>query len=305
VAAANFAPTACTELMLTVQLPVPEHAPVQPVNVEPVAGVAVKVTAVPLANAAEQVAPQEMPVGALVTVPLPAPVLLTVSVTLCWANVAVTDWAALIVTVHVPVPVQPAPLQPVNVEPVAGVAVNVTAAPVVKDAEHVVPHAIPAGLLVTVPVPVPDLETVSVELTDVPVLVTRRDSVSPSAVKLTLVLAAAVVVGVNRTVTVAIAPDPTSVNGLPEAMLNGADTDAVPVIVPLRVLCTVNVCVAELPMFTLPNAVVPVGVTAISTCATAEATPEHVLSLPLVSTAVTATLYVEPVVSPVSRKLTV
>jgi hypothetical protein len=72
----------------------------------------------------------------------------------------------------------------VNVEPVAGVAVNVTAAPVVKDAEHVVPHAIPAGLLVTVPVPVPDLETVSVELTDVPVLVTRRDSVSPSAVKL-------------------------------------------------------------------------------------------------------------------------
>jgi hypothetical protein len=231
--------------------------------------------------------------------------LLTVSVKLCWANVAVTVWAALIVTVHVPVPVQPPPLQPVNVEPAAGVAVKVIAAPVVKDAEHVVPHEMPAGLLVTVPVPVPDLETVRVELTDAPVPVTRRDSVSPSAVKFTLVLAAAVVVGVNRTVTVAVAPDPTSVNGLPETMLKGADTDAVPVMVPLRVLCTVNVCVAELPMLTLPNAVVPVGVTVISTCATAEATPEHVLSLPLVSTAVTATLYVEPVVSPVSRKLTV
>jgi len=107
------------------------------------------------------------------------------------------------------------------------------------------------------------------------------------------VLAAAVVVGVNRTVTVAAAPDPTSVNGLPETMLNGADTDAVPVIVPLRVLCTVNVCVAELPMLTLPNAVGAVGVTAISTCATAEATPEHVLSLPLVSMADVASQFSE------------
>jgi hypothetical protein len=287
----KLAVTVWAALIVTVHVPVPvQPPPLQPLNVEPAAGVAVKVTAVPLANPAEQVVPQEMPVGALVTVPPPAPALLTVSVKLCWANVAVTAWAALIVTVHVPVPVQPPPLQPVNVEPAAGVAVKVTAAPVVKDAEHVVPHEIPAGLLDTVPVPAPDLETVRVELTDVPVPVTRRDSVSPSAVKLTLVLAAAVMVGVNRTVTVAVAPDPTSVNGLPETMLKGADTDAVPVMVPLRVLCTVNVCVAELPMLTLPNAVVPVGVTAISTCATAEATPEHVLSLPLVSTAVTATL---------------
>ncbi len=54
--------------------------------------------------------------------------------------------------------------------------------------------------------------------------------------KLTLVLAAAVLVGANRTVTVAVAPDPTSVKGLPETMLNGAPTEAAPVIVPLRVL---------------------------------------------------------------------
>jgi hypothetical protein len=67
-----------------VQVPVPlQPPPLQPENVEPAAGVAVKVTAVPLVKPAEQVLPQEMPVGALVTVPLPAPALLTVSDKLC------------------------------------------------------------------------------------------------------------------------------------------------------------------------------------------------------------------------------
>src|SRR4029450_5893245 len=44
------------------------------------AGAAVKVTAVPLANAAAHVVPQEMPAGLLVTVPLPVPALETVNV---------------------------------------------------------------------------------------------------------------------------------------------------------------------------------------------------------------------------------
>ena len=65
-----------------------------------------------------------MPAGALVTVPLPAPVLLTVSEKLWSVKVAVTVVAALIVTVQVPVPVQPPPLQPVKVEPAAGAAVR-------------------------------------------------------------------------------------------------------------------------------------------------------------------------------------
>ena len=47
--------------------------PVQPSKVEPLAGVAVRVTCVPLAKEAEQVAPQLMPVGLEVTVPLPVP----------------------------------------------------------------------------------------------------------------------------------------------------------------------------------------------------------------------------------------
>ena len=146
--------TVCAALIVTAQVPVPEQPPpLQPVNVEPAAGVAVKVTAVPLAKAAEQVAPQAMPAGALVTVPVPAPVLLTVRVKLCSAKVAVTVCAALIVTVQVPVPEQPPPLQPVNVEPAAGVAVRVTAVPLANAAEQVAPQAMPAGALVTVPAP--------------------------------------------------------------------------------------------------------------------------------------------------------
>ena len=39
-------------------------------------------------------------------------------------KVAVTDCAALIVTVHAPVPEHPQPLQPANVEPDAADAVN-------------------------------------------------------------------------------------------------------------------------------------------------------------------------------------
>ena len=67
--------------IVRVQVPVPvQPPPLQPLKIEPVAGAAVSVTAVPLAYGAEQVAPQVIPMGALVTVPLPAPVLLTVSV---------------------------------------------------------------------------------------------------------------------------------------------------------------------------------------------------------------------------------
>ena len=66
---------------VTVQVPVPEQPPpLQPVKMEPAAGVAVNVTTVPLANDAEHFLPQEMLPGALVTVPVPGPLLLTVSV---------------------------------------------------------------------------------------------------------------------------------------------------------------------------------------------------------------------------------
>lgn len=66
--------------MVTAPLAQPE--PLQPAKVEPVAAAAVRVTKVPLLYIAEQVLPQLMPAGALVTIPLPVPLLVTAFITL-------------------------------------------------------------------------------------------------------------------------------------------------------------------------------------------------------------------------------
>src|SRR5437016_3604331 len=121
----NVAVTVVAAETVTMQGPVPaQPPPVQPAKEEPAAGAAVRVTAVPLGKLAAQVAPQLMPAGALVTVPVPVPALETVSAKVGSVNVAVTVVAAETVTVHVPVPEQPPPLQPVKVEPPAGAAVS-------------------------------------------------------------------------------------------------------------------------------------------------------------------------------------
>jgi hypothetical protein len=64
---------------VTLQTPAPLHAPDQPANEEFAIGDAVSATWVPLAKLALQVCPQLMPVGALVTVPVPPPLACTVS----------------------------------------------------------------------------------------------------------------------------------------------------------------------------------------------------------------------------------
>jgi hypothetical protein len=62
-------------------VPVPAHPPPDhPVNVEPVAGDAVRVTMVLWVYAAAQLVPQLIPEGELVTVPEPLPSLLVVRV---------------------------------------------------------------------------------------------------------------------------------------------------------------------------------------------------------------------------------
>ncbi len=79
-AAANVAVTDVAAVSVTEQVLVPLHPPPdQPVNVDPLLGAAVSTTAVPLVNPALHVAPQLMPVGALVTVPVPVPAGTTVS----------------------------------------------------------------------------------------------------------------------------------------------------------------------------------------------------------------------------------
>ncbi|PYN89531.1 MAG: hypothetical protein DMD87_05330 [Candidatus Rokuibacteriota bacterium] len=75
---------------------------------------------------------------------------------------AVTVVAPLSTTVHVPLPEQPPPLQPMKREPAAGSAVSVTAVPLGNDATHVGPQVMPAGALVTVPLPAPLRFTVRV-----------------------------------------------------------------------------------------------------------------------------------------------
>jgi hypothetical protein len=67
--------------MPTTHVAVPLHPlPLQPANVDPVPGVAVKVTVVPDTKLKPQVAPQSIPGGLVVTVPSPTPALLTVRV---------------------------------------------------------------------------------------------------------------------------------------------------------------------------------------------------------------------------------
>jgi hypothetical protein len=78
VEAVNVAVTLRSALIVTVQPPVPVHAPDQPAKVDPAAGVAIMPTVAPEVKSAAQVDPQLMPDGELVTVPDPLPARVTV-----------------------------------------------------------------------------------------------------------------------------------------------------------------------------------------------------------------------------------
>src|SRR5512139_3914011 len=82
-ATSKVAVTTLAASIVSVHGPVPVHAPLQRVSMAPVLAVAVKVTTVPTANVSLQPAPQSMPAGLLVTLPLPLPIVATVNV---WAR---------------------------------------------------------------------------------------------------------------------------------------------------------------------------------------------------------------------------
>lgn len=200
---AKVAVTAFAAVMAITQEPVPVHAPDQPEKVDPGAAAAVRVTLVPVVYEAAQIDPQDM-LGP-VTVPLPVPALVTESVCIA-VKVAVTALTAVIDNVHDPVPVH-APDHPEKIEPGAAAAVRVTLEPEVYDALQVDPHEMLGPL--TVPLPVPALETVraciatanvavtvlaaDIETTHAPVPVQAPDQpvktepVAAAAVSLTLV----------------------------------------------------------------------------------------------------------------------
>jgi hypothetical protein len=112
-----------------------------------------------------------IPAGELVIVPLPVPPFVAVSAKVWGLNVAVTDFAAVIVTTQEPVPVH-APLQPANVEPAVAVGVSVTDVPLLKLAEQVAPQLMPAGELATLPLPAPAFASVRLKVCEVNVAVT-------------------------------------------------------------------------------------------------------------------------------------
>ena len=116
-----------------VQLLVPLQAPPQPAKVLPLEAVAVSVTALvlgKLTDALRQYAVQLKPLGLLVTLPVPAPDLVSVTRRGVAAAVklTVTLRALSMLTVQLLVPVQ-APLQPVKLLPDVGCAVKVTDVP--------------------------------------------------------------------------------------------------------------------------------------------------------------------------------
>ena len=117
-----------------VQLLVPVQAPLQPANVLPLAAWAVRVTALvlaKLAEAPEQPCAQLKPLGLLVTLPVPVPLFVRVTMRFeaVKLKVAVTLRAALIVTVQLLLAPMQAPLHPVKLLPDAAWAFKVTWVP--------------------------------------------------------------------------------------------------------------------------------------------------------------------------------
>ena len=78
------------------------------------------------------------------------------------SKVVATVRFAVTVTTQTPVPLHNPPGDQNAAEPTAGIGVRVKVDPLATVTEHVVPQSIPGGLLVTIPEPLPDVTTASV-----------------------------------------------------------------------------------------------------------------------------------------------
>ena len=128
-------------------------SPLQPEKTESVAGAGIRATTLPWANSVLQLVPQFIPPTLLVIFPVPVPDRDTFKPYEIRLKEAEQDLLAFIVTE--PSRQSASPLQPVKMDPVAGTACKLTAVPVVKLAEHLLPQSIPAGELTIFPLPLP------------------------------------------------------------------------------------------------------------------------------------------------------
>jgi hypothetical protein len=106
----------------------PVASPDHPLNIDDESAVAVNVTLVPDTNRYEHVAPQLIPDGFDVTMPVPDPDFVIVRV-YAGLNVAVTFLLEFIVTVIVVSVPTVSPDHPLNADDESGVAVNTTLVP--------------------------------------------------------------------------------------------------------------------------------------------------------------------------------
>ncbi len=163
-AAVNCAVTVWFPFITTTQAPVPLQAPPQPVKVDPPVGVAVSATVLPVGKFAMHPSPQLIPLGILVTVPVPVPDLVTARREVLAAVLKTATTVALPLTMQEPVPPQPAPLHPAKADPGDAAADKTTEEPASKGAEQVPPQSRPPGVDVTVPLPAPCFWTVTVNV---------------------------------------------------------------------------------------------------------------------------------------------
>ncbi len=150
-----------------------------------------------------------MKVSALVTVPLPDPVFVTVNSN-CGENVAMTGTADVpMLKVQFAVPLHVPSLQPANTEPPVPTALKVTELPELTFALQEVVQVVPPGEIVTWPVPVPAKVTLTgnelgmkVALTDsAALMVTAQLGFEPAQAPLQLAKAEAADKGAAVSVT--------------------------------------------------------------------------------------------------------